>query len=394
MKRTKKNAQGAGTIRKRSDGRWEARFTTGYDPATGKQIQKSIYGKTQKEVREELRAMTAEVDQGTYQEPCKMTVEEWLDIWLKEYTGNTKPHTRKSYEAVIQNHIIPALGSQKLSALSSVAVQKFVNHLENQKDNQQPLNPKTIKNIHGVLHSALQQAVRIGLLRVNPADYTVLPKRTKAEIMPLQDEEVGRFLATIQGHPFEYIYLTDLFTGLRQSEILGLTWEDINFSAGHITVRRQLQFLGSKYGGYRFTTPKNNKIRQIFPAKYVMDILKKQQRRQLEMRLAAGAEWNNPDDLVFTDALGGHLKHDLIYRHVKRIFAQIGCPNRRFHDLRHSYAVLAIQAGDDIKTVQENLGHYSAAFTLDVYGHVTDQMKRDSADRMERHIKKVSGCSR
>ena len=205
---------------------------------------------------------------------------------------------------------------------------------------------------------------------------------------------MGRFLAAIQGHPFEYIYLTDLFTGLRQSELLGLTWEDINFSAGHITIRRQLQFLGSKYGGYRFTTPKNNKIRQIFPAKYVMDILKKQQRRQFEMRLAAGAEWSNPDDLVFTDVLGKHLKHDLIYRHVKRIFAQIGCPDRRFHDLRHSYAVLAIQAGDDIKTVQENLGHYSAAFTLDVYGHVTDQMKRDSADRMERHIKKVSSCSR
>ena len=391
MKRNKKNAQGAGTIRKRSDGRWEARFTTGFDPTTGKQIQKSIYGKTQKDVREKLRAMTAEVDQGTYQDPCKMTVEEWLDIWLKEYTGNTKPHTRKTYEAVIQNHIKPVFGSQKLSSITSVSVQKFVNNLENQKDKQQPLSPKTIKNIHGVLHSALQQAVRIGLLWVNPASYTILPKRTKAEIMPLQDEEVSRFLAAIHGHPFEYIYLTDLFTGLRQSELLGLTWGDINFSDGCITIRRQLQFLGSKHGGYRFTTPKNGKSRQIFPAKYVMDVLKRQQRKQLEMRLAAGPAWNNPDDLVFTDALGNHLKHDLIYRHVKRIFAQIGCPDRRFHDLRHSYAVLSIQAGDDIKTVQENLGHYSAAFTLDVYGHVTNQMKRDSAERMERHIKKVSG---
>ena len=119
-----------------------------------------------------------------------------------------------------------------------------------------------------------------------------------------------------------------------------------------------------------------------------MNVLRPQRRRQLEMRLKAGATWNNSDDLVFTDALGNHLKHDLIYRHLKRIFTQMGIPSLRFHDLRHSYAVLSIQAGDDIKTIQENLGHYSAAFTLDVYGHVTEQMKRDSSERMDLYIQK------
>jgi integrase len=109
-------------------------------------------------------------------------------------------------------------------------------------------------------------------------------------------------------------------------------------------------------------------------------------RRQDEMKLAVGPAWDNSENLVFTNEMGAHLKHDLIYRHLKRVFAQMGVPKLRFHDLRHSYAVLSIQAGDDIKTVQENLGHYSAAFTLDVYGHVTDRMRRDSSERMDRYI--------
>lgn len=382
----KKNAQGAGTIRKRTDGRWEARFTTGFDPATGKQIQKSIYGKSQKEVREKLTQITAELDEGTYTEPSKLPLSDWLDTWLAEYIGSTKPHTKKSYEATIENHIKPALGGKALRELTPVHIQRFINHLENKKTDGKPLNPKTVKNIHGVLHSALQQAVRIGYLKVNPASLTILPKRSRAEITPLKDQQVGQFLAAIKGHEFEYLYLVDLFTGVRQSELLGLKWEDIDFEYGSITIRRQLQFLGRKYGGYQFTTPKNSKTRQIIPAQFVMNVLRQQRRHQIEMRLMAGSAWNNGEDLVFTDPLGNHLKHDLIYRHLKRIFAQMGLPSLRFHDLRHSYAVLSIQAGDDIKTIQENLGHYSAAFTLDVYGHVTEQMKRDSSERMDRFI--------
>ena len=297
-----------------------------------------------------------------------------------------KPHTKKSYEATVKNHIKPVLGKTRLQELTPVHVQKFINGLTNLKNDGKLLNPKTAKNIHGVLHSALQQAVRIGYLRTNPASMTVLPRRFASEINPLKDDEVVRFLEIIKGHKFEYLYLVDLFTGIRQSEIIGLQWDDIDFDQGCITIRRQLQFLGSKYGGYQFTSPKNNKIRQIYPAKFVMDTLRQQKRRQAEMQLLVGPAWSNQDNLVFTDELGKHLNHDLIYRHLKRIFVQMGLPKLRFHDLRHSYAVLSIQAGDDVKTVQENLGHYSAAFTLDVYGHVTEQMKRNSSERMEQYI--------
>ena len=174
-RKAKKNAQGAGTIRKRSDGRWEARYTAGFDPVTGRQIQKSIYGKTQKEVRERLAEITVQLDQKIYEEPIKMRLDEWLDIWLTEYLGNTKPHTIKSYEATIENHIKPALGKKQLQDLTPVLVQQFVNHLVNQKETGKRLNPKTVKNIHGVLHSALHQAVRIGYLKMR----TCIHKREK-----------------------------------------------------------------------------------------------------------------------------------------------------------------------------------------------------------------------
>ena len=147
--------------------------------------------------------------------------------------------------------------------------------------------------------------------------------------------------------------------------------------------------MGSAHGGYQYATPKNNKSRMVILPDKAVDALKKQRVKQSEMRLAAGSAWNNLDNLVFTDELGNHLKHDLVYRHLKRIFKSMGKPDLRFHDLRHSYAVLSLQSGCDIKTVQENLGHHAAAFTLDTYAHVTDQMRREGADKINQFIEKM-----
>lgn len=160
----KRNASGSGNIRRRSDGRWEGRYTVGIDPGTGKQLQRSIYGKTQKEVREKLRQITVDLDAGTYQEPCSMKFSEWLDIWHTEYINNVKPHTRASYAQTIRNHIKPTLGSVRLDALTPVMMQKFINELANPNSDGSVLSAKTIKNIHGVVHRALNQAVRITVL--------------------------------------------------------------------------------------------------------------------------------------------------------------------------------------------------------------------------------------
>jgi len=252
--------------------------------------------------------------------------------------------------------------------------------------------PKTIHLIHGILHKSLQQAVAIGYLRFNPTEACSLPRVEHKELKPMDDIAISRFMAAVQGHPYEAIFLVALFTAMRKSEVLGLTWDHVDFTTGSLLVNQQLQRLETDSGKKQecLVSTKNSKGRQITPAPFVMDILHRYRMEQAQWRLQADPSWQD-NGLVFTDQLGGCLPYWNVYRDFKRLAAEIGLPALRFHDLRHSYAVAAIWAGDDIKTVQGNLGHATAAFTLDVYGHVTDQMKQASAARMESFIKRVSG---
>lgn len=394
---TKKGASGSGSIRqiKRSkdNGKeytyWEGRCTIGYDPGTGKQKQRSITGKTQKEVAQKIRQITAELDTGTYHEPCKLTVGEWLDIWTKEYLGDVKPRTQDSYKTTVDNHLKPAFGAMKLEALAPFDVQQFYNRMKNGDKKQAALSPKTIRNIHGVLHKAMEQAVALGYLRTNPADKCKLPKVERKEIKPLDNDQIRAFMAACKGNLYENVYLVTLFTGMREGEVLGLTWDCINFEKGTITIKQQLIRKRRSDGAYELASPKNGKNRYLTPAPFVMGILQSQKERQAKWKQRAGDMWEKTD-LVFTNEVGHNLSAQTVYLYYKKIVTEIGCPDSRFHDLRHSYAVASLQAGDDIKTVQENLGHHAASFTLDIYGHVTEQMKQDSASRMEQFIQSVS----
>ena len=390
----KRAAQGSGTIRKKTVTRngqpytyWEARITTGRDPGTGKQIQKSFSGKTQKEVREKMQAVAVAVNEKTYIEPSKLTLGQWLDIWGAEYLGDIKPLTLASYKRTVKNHIKPALGAIKLQALSAHEIQGMYNAAQR---GDKPLAPKTIKNLHGVTHKALQQAVELGYIKFNPADACKLPRAEKRDIKPLDEQQIKAFLQIISGHKFEYLYLVTLFTGMREGEVLGLTWDCIDFKAGTVLINKQLIKNRDEAGEFELASTKNGKSRKITPAPFVMRILKDQQQKQLEERFRAQGAWSNDWNLVFTDELGRHLSAVTVYNNFKRLAKQAGFPEARFHDLRHSYAVAALQSGDDIKTVQENLGHHAAAFTLDVYGHVTERMKEDSAARREAFINGVS----
>ena len=164
----------------------------------------------------------------------------------------------------------------------------------------------------------------------------------------------------------------------------------MDFNNNTITVKHQLQREKIAGGKYLLTSLKNDKTRLIRVAPTVMDFLRKRKAEQELERLIANDLWyEDIPGLVFENPTGGHLTHTSIRKHFKRIVAQIGMPEERFHGLRHSFAVASIQNGDDVKTVQENLGHHSAAFTLDIYGHVTDKMKDDSARRMETYIKNL-----
>ncbi len=262
-------------------------------------------------------------------------------------------------------------------------IQKFVNGLS-----QQGLSPKTVKNIHGVIHRALEQAVRVGYLRTNPATVCNLPKIVKPKITPFTDEQITDLISELRAtnHKFATLYIVTLFTGMRQGEVLGLSWDDVDFYRGTILVRRQLRKLKGRGNGYEFAQPKDGDSRIIKPAASVMELLRRQRKRQEEMKRAADCMWNNADNLVFTNEFGGHLAHVTVYKAFKSVVTKLGIPSSRFHDLRHTFVVVSLENGDDVKTVQENLGHATASFTLDVYGHVNDRMCNESSERMENFI--------
>ena len=413
-----RRASGTGSIHKKTVMRngtaytfWEAQVTVGSDPGTGKRIRKTFTGKTQKEVREKMQEAAAAVQNGTYFEPSKMTVGEWLDLWLAEYCGDKKYLTQKHYKAQVEQHIKPALGAVKLGKLTAPQIQKFYNTLGKtgrtvkKKDKKtgkitvthEPLATKSIRNIHGIFTKALHVAVNVGYLQINPADRVTLPRVEKKEIHPLTDAEVSAFYAEAQKDEYRYLLQILPFTGLRESEAIGLTWDCIDFDAQTITIKQQLVKKPKADGGVGLAETKNSKIRVIKPAPTVMQLLKQRERQQMGQRLKAGELWEGWQNekerktaLVFTTLTGSYLSPQTVYIHCKKLFDRIGAEDHTVHDLRHSYAVLSLQNGDNVKTVQGNLGHATASFTLDVYGHVSERMKDDSAARMEAYIAKMA----
>ena len=227
-------------------------------------------------------------------------------------------------------------------------------------------------------------AQKQGMIQVNPCDAAELPKTTQKEIKPLTDAEIPLFLKAIGGHPMENAYALCLFAGLREGECLGLSWSQVDFEARRITISQQLQHEKKKGAAYYIApSTKSGKPRQIEPPEIAFQYLRAERKRQAENRLAAGELWSNPDNLVFTDEMGGHLAISTFYKTFKRIAASIGRPDARPHDLRHTAATVAIASGADIKSVQDLLGHATASFTLNVYAHSSDQMKKDTAARMQ-----------
>lgn len=387
-------ANGQGNIRQRTKtGKngveytyWEGRVTISLKD--GRTEKHYVSGKTQHEVLEKMQKARVEATEGSYVEPSKITVSQWLDTWLQTYLNDVKPRTVEAYTLSIQKRIKPALGDMQLQKLDAPAVQRFYNGLSKPHDGKSGLSAKTIHCVHGVLHSALKKAVEIGYLRTNPTEACTLPRKECKEIKPLDTDDVSCFLKAIRGNPYEDVFIVTVFTGLRQGEALGLTWDAVNFERGTIRINKQLQKVVGEKGKYQLVSTKNSKGRIITPAPFVMDVLRKVKVKQNEARLLAGKGYKN-QNFVFSNPLGQHFMPSTVYHHFKRIAESIGLPETRFHDLRHTYAVAALANGDDIKTVQENLGHHTASFTLDVYGHVTDQMRKESANRMENFIRQV-----
>lgn len=408
-----KRANNEGTICKRTrmvNGKtytyWEAKVIIGRNTKDGTPLRKSFSGKSQEEVVRKMQEASLAVKNQEYFEPSKATVAEWIELWLNEYCGHIKYQTLKHYRSECQTHIIPAIGGTQLSKLNASQIQSFYNKLAktgktSKKKNRKtgkweythsPLSPKTIKNIHTILSKCLNTAIELEYMKSNPAAHARLPKISRKEINPLNDAEIAEFMSRLDKEKYGNIYKLIVFTGLRKAEALGLTWDCIDFENDIISINKQLQKRPVADGGYTFDTLKNEKPRILSVPHFIIETLEQQKAFQDKQKQEAGTLWHSYDrndplgKLVFTTELGTPINPRLIWSHYKKIATKMQLPESRVHDLRHTYAVRALRNGDEIKTVQDNLGHATAAFTLDVYGHTTNEMKKASASRMQDFI--------
>ncbi len=358
-----------GSIYLRKDGRWVASITLENNK------RKDIYGKTRKEVQEKLKVALHDAQQGTLVTGPQQTVAQYLDEWLKVHKQVIRPRSYERYEAIIRLHLVPTLGKLPLQKLTGQHLQRlYTQKLES------GLSSTTVSAIHNMLHTALDNAIKLGILTRNVCEVVSPPRKIHKEMKPLTPEQVRQLLEAAKGHPQEALFILALATGMRRGELLGLKWQDISFDRGALQVRRALTRMPTGQG-YKETEPKTRKSRRsIVLTAFAIEALKKHQVRQQEMKLAAGDAWEE-HDYVFCTSTGKHLSpgNDVLVQ-LKKLLVKAGLPDIRFHDLRHSTATLLLSKGVHPKVVQEILGHSEISMTLDTYSHVLPTMQKDAMD--------------
>ena len=373
----KKRANGEGSIRKRKDGRWEGRYTAGHDPETGKAIYKNVLGKTQAEVKEKLKQAIGEAQALDITKAGKYTVGEWMEVWFQDYAKiKVRPSSHQTYQGYIHNHIRPNIGDIPLGKLTSLDLQKFYKKLLAQgrvdrveaKGQPKGLSAKTVRNIHQILSSALKLAQEHRLILTNPAEGCALPRVEHQEMKTLTTVQLASFFREARESGVFELYYLELATGLRRGELLGLKWEDINLERGDLRVRRQVSRINGEVVEAPLKT--KNAYRTLPLAEDTVSVLKEQRRK------VGNSPW------VFPSPNGGPISPDSVLHMLHRVLKRAGLPKVRFHDLRHTFATLALQNGVDVKTVSGMLGHFSAGFTLDTYAHITSAAQRQAAQTM------------
>ena len=373
----KKRANGEGSIRKRKDGRWEGRYTAGHDPATGKTIYKNVLGKTQAEVKEKLKRAIEDSAKLDMSKVGQYTVGQWMDVWFENYAKiKVRPSSHQTYRGYIENHIKPNIGSIPLNKLTSLELQKFYKKLlgngrvERIESKKQPkgLSAKTVRNINQIISSALNLAIEQKLLLTNPADACALPKLEHREMKTLPVEQLASFLREAKESGVFEMYYIELATGLRRGELLGLKWSDIDLEHGNLRVQRQIVRIDGEIVEAPLKT--KNAYRTLPLSTDAVDVLKEQKKK------CGNSQY------VFPSPTGGPISPDSVLHMLHRVLKRAGLPRVRFHDLRHTFATLALQNGVDIKTVSGMLGHFSAGFTLDTYAHVTTSAQKEAANTM------------
>lgn len=374
-----KRKQGDGTMRLRKDGRWEGRIVVGYDD-NGNPKTKSVTAKTKFECEEKLKALKETV--GRVREKLKpdMPFGEWMDFWYQNFCKPAlRDTTRPHYENCIYRHIIPSLGQIPLNKLSQNDMQQFYANLKKNGRIQYAdtcgagLSDRLVRACHARANSALKKAIDEGLITRNPASGCKLPPKKGREVQVLTPKEISRFLARAKEEGYYEFFLLELSTGMRRGEMLGLKWSDLNFADGSLKISRQVVPAGGKV---LIQPPKTKtSVRTIILPPYMLAIL-------AEMEKNKTCEWIFPSPVKPTEP-----RHPTALHHrFKKLLERSGCKDIRFHDLRHTFATMALENGMDVKTLSDMIGHISAETTLNIYSHITDTMRAQASVEIDRKI--------
>lgn len=328
----KRRANGEGNIRKRSDGRWEGRYTAGRDQDTGKVIYKNVLAKTQKECKVKLQRAIEENVKVDAIRAEQYTVGQWLNVWFENCAKiKVRPSSHKTYRGYIDNHIKPSIGKIPLGKLSSLDLQKLYKKLlsggrvERIEFKSQPkgLSAKTVRNINQVISSAMNFAIEQKLISANPTDGCALPKLEHREMKTLPTEQLASFLHEARESGMFEMYYIELATGLRRGELLGLKWEDIDLERGTIQVRRQIARIDGEVVEALLKT--KNSYRSVSIGQDAVEILKEQREK-------------TNSEYVFPSPTGGPISPDSVLHMLHRVLKRAGLPRIRLHDMRHTFA--------------------------------------------------------
>lgn len=376
-----------GNIRQRPNGLWEARYTAGYD-LNGKQIQKSVYAPDERSLRRKLRVALAEVEMGQTAYGTG-TLGEWLDAWMKDYKFRAlEPITYTQYTRIIDTIIKPAIGHKKLSSIKTPDIQKFINSLQRdgirQDNGAGGYSTAYIQKIRNMLHDAFDQAATNGMIVRNPVNGVEMPKQTKPQIRVLSHDEQERFIKALDGFELRPMFMLALCTGMRRGELLGLTWDCVDFRNKTITVRQSATRYKDPVTGQAVHTIKEPKTwtsyRKIPMVDNIIPILRNHMQSQRVHMI--DPNWN-PNDLVFCSSKGTIIEANTVNRYLNQIIKRAELEKFSMHALRHTFATRMMEAGVPAKVVQEMLGHKDVALTLNTYTHVT-------LDTAHREIAKIN----
>ena len=347
-----------GAITNRADGRFMATVNIGGGN------RQSVYGATRKEVADKVRDLEDRMQQGVNIAASTRTLASFLTQWLEDVVQQrNKDGTYDLYHCIVTAHLVPALGTIKLCDLTTAPIQLLCNRVAKER------KPRTVRNVRAVLRQALNRALRERLIAYNPATLVEIPKIEHNEPRILTVQEARAFLAAIKGDRYEVAYLVALYTGMREGELLGLMWGNVDFEASTIRVT------GSLHKGKRDTTKSKAGVRTIIMPATVRIALEAH-------RTAQDARNTRPRAFVFTTSNDTPINRHNFYRDFRAFLKRHNLPKIRFHDLRHSCATLMLSAGESPKVVQAQLGHAHITTTLGIYAHVLRDDQERASNRL------------